>query len=165
MNTYSLLFTALLFGVLSFNLNIAKTYAPKAPKEPNKFACKLDGVTYKAKFVSGNHEKISNRLIITASTGKDSEEIQFQMSPNIVAGTYNTFNDMTKKESIYAYYAPPTSEEAGDDGLAQTGSVIIIEHNKTTKRIRGTFSFTTAPSVNAGTVWKITDGSFDISYE
>lgn len=138
---------------------------PVAPKLPNKFACKVDGVDYKPKFISGYHEKIADRLIITASTGKESEEIQFQMNPKITAGTYSSFTNTSAKESIFMYYAPPTSEEAGDDGLAKTGVLTILEHNTATKRIRGTFNFVSAPSANAGTVWTISDGSFEVSYE
>lgn len=131
----------------------------------NTFFCKVDGVSYQPKFVSGIHESLSNVILITGAVGSTNEQVQIQVSHKIAPGTYTDLNNIGAEAFVWMFYSPPFSEDATDDGFAQTGSLTILENNSTTKRIRGTFSFVTKPSINAETVWNISEGSFDLKYE
>lgn len=131
----------------------------------NSFFCKISGREYKPQFVSGIHETMSNVILITGAAGSNSEQVQIQVSHAIEPGTYADLNNIGANTFVWMFYAPPFSEDATDDGFAQKGSLTIIENNSTTKRIRGTFSFLTGPSINAGTIWDITEGSFDVRYQ
>jgi hypothetical protein len=128
------------------------------------FYCKIDGKEYKPKHVSGFKEGISSTIVVTGSSGNGEETVQFQCRDNISPGTYSQLNDMTASSYIGAFYSPPHSNEATDDGPAETGQVVITEHDTAKKRIKGTFRFKTKASINAGTVWDITDGAFDVTY-
>lgn len=128
------------------------------------FFCKVNGKDYKPKFVTGYQDGITQTILVTGATGSNSEQVQFHFPGNITAGTYTQLNDYSSGTFISVSYSPAHSEEAGDDGIAKTGGVVITEHNTSAKRIKGTFHFISAPSINAGTIWNITDGNFDVKY-
>ena len=135
-----------------------------SPQQGGTFYCKIDGKEYKPKYVSGVKTDISSTIIVTGSSGNGEETVQFQFRDNISPGTYGQLNDLTASSYIGAFYSPPHSNEATDDGPAETGQVVITEHDTAKKRIKGTFRFKTKASINAGTVWDITDGAFDVTY-
>lgn len=130
----------------------------------DQFFCKVNGADYRPSFVSAFKGGITNTIIITGATGTNEQQVQFQLPGNIATGTYSEFNDISANVFVGAFYSPPTSQDAGDDGFAESGQLIITEHNVAAKRIKGTFSFVTRPSINAGTVWTISEGTFNVVY-
>lgn len=130
----------------------------------DQFFCKIDGVDYRPPFVSAFKEGLSGRIIITGATGSNEQQVQFQLPDNVATGTYSEFNNISADVFIAVFYSPPTSQDAADDGFAESGQLIITEHNVAAKRIKGTFRFVTRPSINAGTVWEISEGTFNVVY-
>ena len=156
----------MIMAVVSFSSMKAESILESSVEQSKiGFFCKIDGVNYQPKFVSGIHESLSNVILITGADGSTNQQVQIQVSHKIAPGTYTELNNIGADAFVWMFYSPPFSEDAGDDGFAQTGTLTILENNSTTKRIRGTFSFVTTPSFNAETVWNISEGTFDVKYQ
>ena len=136
-----------------------------SPTSGNTFFCKIDGVAYNPPNATGFVSTITNTLVITGATGSNAEQIQIFVPKDIAVGTYTQFYDYNADEFIQMYYSPPTSQDANDDGFANSGQFVITEHDTNAKRIKGTFNFVTDPSINGSTVWNVTEGSFTITYQ
>ncbi len=135
-----------------------------AAAQKNSFFAKIDGNNYNPPFVTGFRMTSINNILLSGATGSNEEQIQISIPADIAPGTYTTFYDATVSPFLQAYYAPPTSQEAGDDGLADQGSLVITKHELASKTIEGTFNFNTKPASNSGNSWNITEGSFKIVY-
>ena len=48
---------------------------------------------------------------------------------------------------------------------SESGTLKILEHNTTSKRIRGTFDFEAQEPTNASSTAKLTEGYFSIQYQ
>lgn len=156
----------LLFSLMPF-VSCSKSSANGAGGDSqgaNKFFCKINGVNYNPPHVTGLLMSTPNTILLTAATGSNAEQIQLFFPIDIAPGTYTQLNNFMAPVVIQTSYSPPHSEDVADDGLAETGQVIITEHNISTKRIKGTFQYVTKPSINEGKVWNISEGSFDIIY-
>lgn len=130
----------------------------------NTFFAKIDGVDYKPEFVTGFLSTGLNNILLTGNVGTDAETIQISVPSDIAVGTYTDINNALANTFIQMYYSPPNSNNADDDGFADTGSITITAHNTDSKTIEGTFSFVTRPAISSGISWVITEGSFKISY-
>ncbi|MFK7834564.1 MAG: DUF6252 family protein [Winogradskyella sp.] len=137
---------------------------PASMAGANSFFAKIDGVNYNPPSVTGFRYESINTILLTGATGTNEEQIQFTIPKDIEPGTYTVLNDPLASTFIQAFYAPPTSQEAGDDGFANQGNMMITLHDTTSKTIEGNFSFTTDVAMNSGDSWTITEGSFKITY-
>ena len=157
--------TFFLFSFFTLSLFSCSKSDDNNPSTANTFFCKIDGVDYNPPNATGLISSISNTLVITGATGSNAEQIQIFVPKDITVGTYTQFYDYNANEFIQMYYSPPTSQDADDDGFANSGQLVITEHDTNAKRIKGTFNFVTNPSINGGAVWNVTEGSFTITYQ
>jgi len=157
--------TFVLFSFFTLSLFSCSKSDDSSPSTANTFFCKVDGVDYNPPNATGLISTITNTLVITGSTGSNAQKIQIFLPNDIAVGTYTQFYDYNADEFIQMYYSPPTSQDADDDGFANSGQLVITEHDTNAKRIKGTFNFVTDPSINGSTVWNVTEGSFTITYQ
>ena len=133
--------------------NISYATQPVAPAATDTFRVKIDGTDFTYNLLSGNTS--FNMILITASQG-GTKSVGITMPSNVTPGSYN-YGGTTYVGS----YNPDASTFLG----AETGNLTILEHNTTTKRIRGTFNF------HANTVFshlppnaELTEGYFSVVY-
>jgi hypothetical protein len=159
------------FKILVLLLSVASLTAcskdddNKNPSGKDTFFAKIDGLDYKPPFVTGFVSDFTQTLLITGATGSNAETIQFLVPVDISVGTYSQLNDPLADILIQAYYSPPNSSDAFDDGLANVGSLVITKNDIANRIIEGTFSFTTKAAVNSGISWTITEGRFSVTYQ
>lgn len=135
-----------------FNLNYA-TDVP-APVNNNFFA-KIDGVDYIPTNITGI--KTSGSIAIIGRRGAI-ENIALNFDDTVVAGTTVTFDPFSNSRGQYVLDANPANIFGG------TGSITIIAHNTSTKRISGTFNFVAATILPPIISKNITVGTFDLTY-
>lgn len=136
-----------------FNL----TYTTDVPTPTNNsFFAKLDGVNFNPTNITGL--KSSGFVSIIGRRGSV-ENIGLSVADNITAGTTVNFSPFSSDaRGQYILDNNPMNIFGG------TGSITIISHNTTTKRIKGTFNF------NAETLFPpvsnriVTEGTFDVTY-
>ena len=135
-----------------FNLN----YAADVPAPVNNnFFAKIDGVDFIPTNISGI--KTNGTISVIGRRGSV-ENIGLSFDDTITAGTTLTFTPLSNTRGQYILDANPANIFGG------TGSLTIISHNTTTKRISGTFNFTAATLLPPIVSKAITVGTFDITY-
>ncbi len=142
----------------SFNLKYVTTLPPSSTTDT--LTAKVNNVVYTpTTIVSVAVTFPSASLAISSSTGGSAPSLGFQIPSNITPGsytldlfgatymaTYNAVNDGTKTQA------------------ATSGTLVILEHNITTKRIRGTFNFHAENILDPTLESEITDGYFSVKY-
>jgi Family of unknown function (DUF6252) len=137
------------------------------PDHVNKFTCKVNGVFWEAipfqNFILGNDLQINKSPFfdiasIYANNVKKNQTINFNLSLSDTAKTFtitsqNPFGDYSRK--CVGYFLDTLSSR----------SVIVTDHDKIKKIVKGTFSFRAIDIVDSckDTV-TITDGVFDMQY-
>lgn len=123
----------------------------------NTFTAKLDGVA----FVPTNISGISNsgRISIIGRKGTI-QNISLSLISSVVPGTY----DLDNSGDYVGQYVKDATPE-GSSFAADGGSVTIISHNTTTKRIKGTFEYTATSFLLPSEIYEITDGTFEVTYQ
>lgn len=135
-----------------FNLN----YTADTPAvSNNSFFARLDGLDYIASNVTGI--KTNGKIAIIGRRGSI-ENISLTFDETVTAGTVVTFTPFSDSRGQYILDATPAGIFGG------TGSVTIISHNTTTKKITGTFNFTAATILPPIANRTITLGTFDVTY-
>jgi hypothetical protein len=135
--------------------NLSYTTDVPAPTN-NSFFAKLDGAAFNPTNITGL--KSSGFISIIGRRGSV-ENIALSFADNITAGTTVNFTPFSSDaRGQYIIDNNPSNIHGG------TGSVTIISHNTSTKRIKGTFTFnaeTLFPPISSKL---ITEGTFDITY-
>ena len=144
--------TTKIFTNGEFNLNyVADVPAPVN----NNFFAKIDG----ADFVPTNTTGIKTNGVISIIGRRGSvENIGLSFADTVTAGTTLTFTPLSNTRGQYILDANPLNIFGG------TGSITILSHNTTTKRISGTFNFTAATILPPIVTKNITVGTFDVTY-
>ncbi len=113
----------------------------------------IDGAAYTPKIVSGS--TLQDRLILSGVDTDGTKMITIQVASNITPGTYG----LGGATGNIAFYNAAALEAY----IADSGKLVITEHDKNAKRIKGTFEFNGInPLTNA--TRKLTKGSFSIDY-
>jgi hypothetical protein len=122
----------------------------------NTFFAKVDGVEFKENLIAGVYQTLNGVSTIGISATKDNlQTIGFNLDGDILPGEY-TFNTFGTPSALY--------NRSMSDINTGTGTLKISSHDKTKKRIIGTFQFTASPFLSTGTSYEITEGSFDVTY-
>ena len=122
----------------------------------NSFFAKLDGAAFNPTNITGI--KSSGLISIVGRRGSV-ENIGLAFADNITAGTTVTFSPFSSNaRGQYIVDNNPSNIFGG------TGSVTIISHNTTTKRVKGTFSFNASTLLPPISSRSITEGTFDVTY-
>jgi hypothetical protein len=118
------------------------------------FRIKADGVQFPVYSITGI--SAYNMISISASNQSVSNTVGISFPSNITAGTYNfTFLGPT----YIAQYNTGESYLIGN-----SGTLTILEHNTTKKRIRGNFNFD-ASEITGSPSATLTDGYFSVLYQ
>jgi len=115
---------------------------------------RIDSTNHEAKMVTGMIYQ--DKLMLNGAQTDGTNAIGFQIPLSTVAGTYD-FDLFTGYVGIYA-------KSINSSYMAESGKLVIQEHNKSAKKIRGTFQFKASDILGGGSV-QITNGSFSITYK
>jgi hypothetical protein len=121
----------------------------------NSFTAKIDGTAYVPTNITGVK---TNGLVSVIGRRGNVENIGVVVPEDAAAGSVYNFTALSSDaRGQYILDSTPEGIYGG------SGSVTIISHNVTAKRIKGTFSFVATSMIGGGSV-NITDGTFDITY-
>jgi hypothetical protein len=98
------------------------------------------------------------QLAITGSDPTVSKSVVLTMAATVTPGNYN-FSPTGTTLGIYTPDADPMNIK-----ISALGTLTILEHNTTTKRIRGNFNFTASDISNPLNIVLLTQGYFSVVY-
>ena len=131
----------------------ARTGGPVNPD--NQLQVSIDGTVYVPKQITAMVSQ--GNLFINGAELDGTKALALFMPSGIVAGTYQFDQNSGQYTGLYV-------ASVLESYLANDGKLIILEHDKTAKTIRGTFEFKGAHVVNM-TSKQFTKGSFTVSYK
>lgn len=121
------------------------------------FTVKIDGTLFKPVHISGTALPIMNTLSIQGSDSLVVKTVAVNFPTNTPPGTYTL--DLFGGTYIGQY-------NDGTNSLgSSSGTLEIIEHNTTTKRIRGKFSFKADYLLNPAITAQLSEGYFSVKYQ
>lgn len=132
---------------------------PPTTNTTDTFRVKRDGVAWTNYSVIGVAVPFLNQIAVTSSTDASATVNVGLTFPNTVTPGSYAFDFIT----YAAVYNP-----SADPMMSMTafgGNLTILEHNTTTKRVRGTFNFNASPLTNPSTVVAFTEGYFSVKYQ
>lgn len=137
------------FTNLSYTADVAN------PIGTNQFFAKLEGLD----FIPTNITGIKNSGLISVIGRRGNvENIGLTFPDNVTAGTTYNFTPLSNERGQYIMDSTTNGIFGG------TGTMTIISHNPTTKRVKGTFSFLAATFLPPIMTRNITVGTFDVTY-
>ncbi len=136
------------------NISYITTLPPTASSDT--LTAKVGGVDFVPTSVNGI--SAFSMLNLSGSDNTGSRSIGLTLPDNIGVGTY-TLGPIGS--TYYAQY----NLDASTFLMSTTGSLTILEHNTTTKKIRGNFSFSGATLVPPTVTAQITAGYFSLTYQ
>lgn len=141
------------------NGSFALNYLDEAPSGPgnNTFTAKLDDNVFTPTAINGLSN--SGRISIIGRRGSI-ETIGINVISTITAGTYDL--DITG-DYVGQYIKDATPE--GSSFAAEQGTLTIVSHDTTAKRIIGTFDFIASSFLVPGVTYEVSEGAFDITYQ
>ena len=122
----------------------------------DSFQVKISGTMWTAPVVLGI--STGGQLAITGSDPTASKAVVLTMAATVTPGNY-TFSLTGTTLGIYTPDADPNNIK-----VSSLGTLTILEHNTTTKRIRGNFNFTASDILNPFNVVLLTQGYFSVTY-
>ena len=99
------------------------------------------------------------KIAVTANDATVSKTVAVSMPANITPGTY-TFDIFGG--TYIGQYNPNTNPM--NSQASMSGTLTILSHNTTTRRIRGTFNFHAEEILNPAAFTEITEGYFAVTY-
>lgn len=121
----------------------------------NEFEVTVDGEVFSPPIITAIVEPTLKIIVISAGNGLGNE-CQLMIPESIDEGNYPF---AIAQNGINAQY----SLTEDDFGLAKEGSFQITKHDKTSKKMAGTFNFD-AVSITGDRKFTLTNGEFDVSY-
>ena len=137
------------------NIAYATTLPP--PASTDTFRVKIDGVDFIPASIIGLHVTITNQITISGTDQTGVKSVNILIPDNVTPGTY----PMT---TIGGTYSGLYNKDAATILSSDIGSLTILTHNPTTKRIRGNFNFHATQFI--GTAQAILSaGFFAVTYQ
>ena len=136
------------------NVSYESTALPPANAK-DTFRVKVDGKDFPAESISGN--AFYGRITLSASDRMVTRTVGITILDDISAGTYSLGG--FSSDNIGQYNIGTATLMA-----ASEGKLTILEHNTTTKRIRGSFNFTAKEMLGTSSA-AITEGYFSLTYQ
>ncbi len=123
------------------------------------FRVKIDGTSFPVYSIVGVsiNNTFFKTLAITVNNQAANKTVGLTMPSDVKPGTYN----YTPADADFRGQYNPTSSTFL---VANSGKMIILEHNKTTKRIKGNFNFE-AKEITGSMDANLTEGYFSITYQ
>lgn len=121
------------------------------------FTVKIDGTPFVPFTISGFSVALTNSIIVQGGTEDGSKNVGITFPDSITPGAYTL--DVFGATHLALY-------NTGTGALASlSGTLQLLEHNKTTKRVRGKFSFKGEDVTNVLAPAQLTDGYFAVTYQ
>jgi hypothetical protein len=124
-----------------------------SPTGTSSMKATIDGTGYEAQTTAA--VLYQDRIAITGTSGDGVSAIAIQMPAAVNPGTYDF--------DLFAGYVGFYIAGAAQSYSSESGKLVITEHNKATKFIKGTFSFKAA-NLLGGAAKQVTNGSFSATY-
>lgn len=139
------------------NLTYSTTLPPSSAKDT--FRVKIDGTSWTPTSITGMAVPVLNQIAVNATTSTGSKTVGLVFPANIAPGSYTLDFFGTTYIGLYNPDTDPTHSKSSVSGTLQ-----ILEHNTTTRRIRGNFNFRGEELLNPQTFANITEGYFSVTY-
>lgn len=130
-------------------------YVESVAPTSSTLSADIDGTTFNATSVTG--VIAFGMFTINGSDGTGSKTIALTIPPDIAAGTYNLTSPG------FSDYGAQYNADANTFLTADSGTLIITEHNTTSKEIKGTFDFEASDFVGSASA-SLSNGVFELSY-
>ena len=119
------------------------------------FKVKIDGTAWKpASIVSVSS---NGQIAIVANENPINKTVAVIMPSTVTVGTYTM-------DALAGQYIGGYNPNQSISYASTSGTLTILEHNTTTKRIRGNFNFVAAPFTGSGSA-NLTEGYFSVTYQ
>lgn len=138
------------------NIPYTKGFGLPPANASDTFRTKIDGVALNSQSITATHVAMFNQISVQGATLSLSDNVSLTMPNNITPGSYTLNFFGTTHFGAY--------NKAGESYASTSGTLQILEHNTTTKRIRGTFNFVATPMLAPTPTFNITDGYFSVTY-
>lgn len=126
------------------------------PGSNNTFTVKVNNVVFNPVAINGSIN--GSDLMLVGSDIQGERSVSLSMPTNIAVGTHPISPIFSGP--IFGMYNHDNSTYTGSTG----GTLVILSHNTTTKKILGTFNFN-SDQFGGPPTFNLTDGSFDITYQ
>ena len=136
------------------------TYATTTPPavSTDTFTVKIDGVTFNPFTIQGLHITILNQLSILGTDQAGLKSVSVYLPDTVTPGTYPI-------TGLGGSYFGQYNKNATTFLASDTGTVTILEHNTSTRRIRGTFSFHATELLLPTDQSQLTEGYFSVVHQ
>ena len=137
-------------------------YLTELPATPasDTIRLKVDGASFVPDINYGLSVDMLQQLNISGTTTTGSRSIGISMPQDILAGSYQFEGLGGVAIGVYNPDLDGTNAR-----YSESGTLVILEHNLTTKRLRGTFVFHGANLLDNTKSSEITDGYFSVKYQ
>lgn len=144
---------------LTYMTTIPTTGGSGNPSSDASLKATIDGTAWQAQNVTGFD--VQGKIMINGTTTDVSKTIGITVPNTIVAGTYS----FTQFGDYMALYNVGPNINSIVSYSSASGTLKITEHNKSTKKITGTFDFKGEVFTDATKKADITSGSFSVTYQ
>ncbi|WP_207492842.1 DUF6252 family protein [Aridibaculum aurantiacum] len=135
------------------------SYSTGSPLPPSStsdtFRVKVNGTSFVPHSISGDMMTMMNSIMLQGNSQDLTRNVSVGVPMNATPGTY----PMLFPGDYYGAYMM-----SGNSFSSVSGSIQVLEHNTTTKRIRANFAFVAQPLIAPTPVHNITEGYFSIIY-
>jgi hypothetical protein len=138
--------------------NLAYTTTMPQASATDTFRVKIDGASWTPSFITG--VSAFGQIAISATNSSATKSVGVIFPSNIQPGSY-TFDFFGA--TYIGQYNPDL--DPGHSKASSSGTLTILEHNTTTKRIRGNFAFKGEELLNAANFAQLTEGYFSVKYQ
>jgi hypothetical protein len=119
----------------------------------DNFFAKVDGVEFKEDLI--NVSVVSSNIFISALKPNRQETIAFILDSDIEVGKHSF--------SLFATPSAVYTKSVSDQNTGK-GTIAITSHDTSNKTIKATFQFTASSIAGGSKSYKITEGSFTVTY-
>lgn len=137
------------------NLSYSTSMPPSSATD--SFRVKIDGTPFTPASITGVNVAMMNQIAINATNSTASKTVGLVVPSDITPGTYQ-FSFFGAYMGLYNPDTDPTHSK-----MSVSGTLTILEHNTTTKRIRGDFNFRAEELVPVSFA-ELTEGYFSVKY-
>jgi len=135
---------------------------PSDTFEENKLEVQMNGSALEFEFISAVRiAENGDTAIVVMAYMDDMASQSLTLTLPMHTGTHQFVDPSTENNGIPSAIFMQSNTQTN---VADAGTLNITQHNKTTKRIKGTFQFTTIPMHEGGEPMTFSNGNFDLEY-
>lgn len=138
------------------NISYATTTPPRVSTDT--FTVKIDNVLFVPFTISGIHVTLFNQISIGGTDQNGTKSVSVLVPDNVTPGTYPI-------TTIGGTYFGQYNKNATTFLFSDIGQLTILEHNTTTKRIKGNFNFHASEILTPTSQAVLSSGYFSLVYQ